>query len=354
MSDKVIKLDIIDQKILTVLNKNSRISITELSKFIKHHYPTVRNRINKLEENNVIRHYYPMLQFVGIGIRRTLGIYISVKTGTLEYENLIKKFISNPYIIQVYELDGRWNIFLLLTTNFVKEARDNMDIIKQLCGKNTQEITAMTPFTISYLTKNFFLSFDFEVPKGKLKTGYTPLAEKANNPFVHLTGPLKLDNIDFKILNYLKLDANASQEEIGKATGISQPLVNYRLRKYLKNHLITHFGIEVNPEVLGYSLCLLVLNLGGNTKAKEEIVKQLKNDKRAYHYFEYLEYWEMVITFCVKSREEMEEIKKDIIDKYSEHIKDYDVVWVKKRKKIEPYPDIGLVYPKRLSNKSML
>ena len=347
MSDKIVVLDAIDQKILAVLARNSRIATTELAEIIKHHYPTVRNRIAKLVENNVIDYFYPMIQFTGIGIRRCFGIYLSLRDiNNEEFNEIIKKFVNNPYIIKVYELE-KHNIFLMLTTNFIREARDNMDFIRQACGKNLNSLIAMTPFTIAYFKKRrFFLQTEIEVPE-TIKTGYAKLVWKANNPFVHLTKPVRLNKTDFKILNYIKMNAGASLEDIGKEAGISNVAVDYKLKKYLKNNLITHFGIEINPEVIGYTTYLLFLRMGGNTKAKEELIEYLKKEvKAAYHYYEYIEHWELVITFCVKNREEIEIIKEDIMKRFGQYIKDNEVLWVKKTYKNEPYPNIELVYPK--------
>ena len=236
----------------------------------------------------------------------------------------------------------------MLTTNFIREARDNMDFIRQTCGDNLVSLVAMTPFTISYFKKRrFFMNVDFEVPEN-IKTGYAKEVFKANNPFVHLTGPLKLDKTDFKILNYIKLNAGASLEDIGKEAGISSAGVDYKLKRYLSKHLITHFGIEINPEVIGYLSFLLFLRMGGKTKEKEELIEYLRKEvKAAYQYYEYIEHWELVITFCVKNRQEMEKIKEDITNKFGRYIKESELLWSKKRHKNEPYPNIELVYPRK-------
>ena len=97
------------------------------------------------------------------------------------------------------------------------------------------------------------------------------------------------------------MNAAATKEEIGKEIGISHVGVDYKIKKYLDKHLITHFGTEINPEAIGYMSYLLFLRMGGNTKAKEELIKYLAdNVKASYHYYEYIEHWELVITFCVK------------------------------------------------------
>ena len=158
---KIIKLDVIDQKILAVLIKNGRIAATELAEIINHHYPTVRNRLNKLVENGVIDHFYPTLQLPGIGVRRVYCAYLSIKNLNLEEQDkLIDKLIKNPYILNVLELDGKWSLFIMTGTNFLKETRDVLDFVKQQCGRNITSLIVMPPFTVCHLNRKYFLKTD--------------------------------------------------------------------------------------------------------------------------------------------------------------------------------------------------
>ncbi|MBS3165682.1 Lrp/AsnC family transcriptional regulator [Candidatus Woesearchaeota archaeon] len=329
-------MDVIDQKILTVLIKNARVSTLELAKIINHNYPTVLNKLNKLIENGVIRTFYPILQFPGIGVRRYMGIYLKLKDiSEQEQAKLIKDLAKNPFLIHVYELEGAWNIFLLLTTNYIKEARDTMDLVKQRCGESLVSFILMPTFTISPLNRKFFLEIDFEVK------------HEDKVPLVHLERHVKLDEKDIKILDCLRLNAKIPLDDLAEASGLQSSALIYRLNRYIKLNLIRYFSIDIDPEVLGYSQYLLFLNLQGNTQAKESLIKYLKeNVKQAYHYFEYIGHWEIVVTFCVKSRQEMEEIKNEIMNKFREQIKNHEILWVKKRYKFDPYPEVRLVYPK--------
>ncbi len=333
---KIVRLDVIDQKILTVLIKNSRVSSLEISKIINHNYPTVINKLNKLVDNGVIRHFYPILQFPGIGIRRYMGIYLKLKDiNEIEQIRLIKDLAKNPFIIHVYELEGVWNIFLLLTTNYIKTARDTMDFVKQRCGDNLVSFILMPTFTISPLNRKFFLDINFEV---KHEDKY---------PLVHLEREVKLDEKDIKILDFLRLNAKAPLDDIAKEVKLQSSAIIYRLNKYFKLNLIRYYSIDIDPEILGYSQYLMFINMQGNTEAKDSLIKYLKeNVKQAYHYFEYIGHWEIVVTFCVKSREEMDKIKHEIMNNFRENIKNHEVVWLKKRHKFEPYPPVSIVYKK--------
>ncbi len=347
--DKAVKIDEIDEKILSVLIKNARISDTELSKAVKQYYPTVRNRLSKLVNNGVITNFHPILQIPGIGIRRYMGIYLSLKSISKEEQiKLIKEFCKNPYLIHVYELEeGNWNIFLLLTTNYIKEARDTMDWVKQRCGKYLSSFIIMPTFTISPLNRKFFSTKKYEVPEKTIKSGYNQLIQKM--PLVHLETHADLDETDIKILNYIRLNANASLEEISEAVKTDPARVDYKIKKYIKLNLIKYFTIDIDPEILGYSQYQLFLNLQGNTQAKEELIKYLKNIPQAYHFIEYIGYWEMIITLIVKTRKEKDQVEDEIIKHFKdrEYIKDNQAIWIKKRHKFEPYPLVDLVYPKK-------
>ena len=343
---KVVTIDKIDQKILSVLLTNARISTAELAKVIKNNYPVVRNRLNRLVEKGVIRFFHPILQYPGIGIRRYYGVYLSIKSPSDEHlENLLKEFVANPYIIKVYELEGRWNVFLLVTTNYIKEARNVLNEIRQSCRGHLISFSIMATYTISYLNRQFFLSETFDVPHDSISSGYRPVIQE--NPLVHLGKPVDLDETDFKVLNFLKLNARATLEGIGEGAGLEAQLVDYRLRKYLRSKLITYFGIDVDPASLGYTEYLLCLNVEGDAEVKDKIYTHLNTVKEAYHFFEYLGYWELVITFCVKERQRVHEIRAEILKICGKSIEDYDIVLVKKRLKTDPYPDVDLVYPKK-------
>ncbi len=347
INQKTVKLDLIDKKILTVLLGNSRINLTELSKIINHNYPTVRDRVGKLIDKGVITDFHPVVQFPGIGLRRYMSIYMTIKNVDIEkMQNLIKKLCENPFITQVLELEGKWNISLFLTTNFIREAYDTICWVQEVCGNNLADLIVMPTFTISNLNRKFFLDTKYEPNWKSMKTGYYPLFKKEGE-IVHLGQPIKLTQEDFNILNYLKINGRDSLGEISEAIGIDHQTIDYKIKKYLQESLITYFTIEIDSEKIGYNKHLLFLNLGGSKEAKTKIIEDLKKIPEAYHYYEYLNYWELVITFCVKDQQHLKEIISNLQKKYSGSIKNHESMWIVKKHKNIHYPNVDLVYPKK-------
>ena len=144
----------------------------------------------------------------------------------------------------------------------------------------------------------------------------------------------------------MKLNARVPLKEIGKKLNVDLTLVDYRIKKMISEKLINYFSIEIDSSKLGYEQYLLFLNLRGSEEDKDKLVEDLKNMKEAFHYYEYLNYWEIVVTFCVKNMEEMNNVFLRLQDKYKDVIKDHEILGMLKKYKKEPYPDVERVYRK--------
>lgn len=345
-TQQIVKLDAIDKKILTVLLKNGRITNTELAQVIGNNYPTVRNRVISLVEKGVIQFFYPVVQLPGIGARRYMSAFIGIKNAAVQKkQEIINGLCKHPFLIKVFELDGRWDISVLLVTNYIKEANDALNFIQQLCGQHLTDLVVMPTYVISNLNRNFFSDLDFKVKEEEMKTGYYPLILKT--PLVSLGEALKLGETDVKLLDSLKLNANENLEDLGKIVGIDGATVDYKIKNFIMQNLIKYFTIEVDSYALGYEQYLLLLNLRGSVEGKKKLVEGLGKMRQAYHYFEYMNYWEIVITFCVHNREEVYKLFSELQAKFSDEIKDHEIVWIVKKHKVEPYPDVSKIYSKR-------
>ena len=63
----VIKLDLKDKKILTLLGKNSRISNSQIAKKEGLSKPAVEYRLKRFEKNDVVLAYYAIIDFTKLG-----------------------------------------------------------------------------------------------------------------------------------------------------------------------------------------------------------------------------------------------------------------------------------------------
>ena len=69
---------------------------------------------------------------------------------------------------------------------------------------------------------------------------------------------MRLDQIDYRILNLLQKDARMTQMEIATAVGLSQPAVAERMRKLEQQGVITGYAAQVNARLLGKGITAFI------------------------------------------------------------------------------------------------
>jgi Lrp/AsnC family leucine-responsive transcriptional regulator len=69
---------------------------------------------------------------------------------------------------------------------------------------------------------------------------------------------MNIDPLNWKILNYLQLNARESNAEIGRRVGISSPAVSERIKKMEDAGIINGYFTNVSPFECGYQLQAIV------------------------------------------------------------------------------------------------
>ena len=90
---------------------------------------------------------------------------------------------------------------------------------------------------------------------------------------------LKLDAKDKKILLELETNARQSSARIAKRVRLSEDVVNYRIKKYLKGGLITKFFIIPLFDKLGFTTYRIYLQFKATTTKKEEEIIDFVRDE---------------------------------------------------------------------------
>ena len=152
-------MDLIDKKILKELQKNSSISLSELSKKVGITNTPCWNRIRKMEENKTISAKITVLEQEKINLSVT--IFLSVSIGNHQQEWLTKFndiVIKYDQITEVYRLASSSMDYLL---KIVAPSIESYDKFQQKLI-NEFEFTHMTSnITLKEIKKNNHLPLDF-------------------------------------------------------------------------------------------------------------------------------------------------------------------------------------------------
>lgn len=136
---------------------------------------------------------------------------------------------------------------------------------------------------------------------------------------------LDIDNIDKRILFELERNARIPDVKLAKIVKKSKDAVRYRIRKLEKSGIIKGYKTWIDMTKLGYraeSIYLTLLNL---PKRKEQLIKEIINDKRTYWIGVAEGVWNIGITYFVKNNHELFEIKNHLLSKYDDLVIDMHV-----------------------------
>ena len=132
---------------------------------------------------------------------------------------------------------------------------------------------------------------------------------------------LNLDSKDRKILYQLDIDCRQTNNEIGKKVGLSKQVVDYRIKRFLKEGIISRFATVVDTYKLGFSKYKIYLSL---ENASKEIIKEMIQFLKDHEKTEWIATcsgrWDIIAGYIVKDVYEFNDAVKELDEKFSQHI----------------------------------
>lgn len=99
-----VEIDDIDRKIILSLNKNGRISYTDLAKDIGLSRVAVQGRINSLMDHGVIERFTAVINPEKIGIN--VSAFFNVEVEPKHLHDLADKLAEDPFVTSLYHMSG--------------------------------------------------------------------------------------------------------------------------------------------------------------------------------------------------------------------------------------------------------
>lgn len=117
MQENTLKLDDIDQQILSILQNDGRETASHIAEKIKLSVPAAAERIKKLQESGIIKGFRAVLdpKMLGMDISALITI---VSDSSRFYEKVVNKAIEEPEVIRCFSTTGDGShVLLVLTKN---------------------------------------------------------------------------------------------------------------------------------------------------------------------------------------------------------------------------------------------
>jgi Lrp/AsnC family leucine-responsive transcriptional regulator len=124
-------LDAIDSKILEVLQENSRVSISDLSKQVNLSLSAVSERLKKLESSNIIDKFTVILDSKALGQELSVLMNISLENPR-DTEEFLEIINNENEILECHYVTGEYDYILRITTRNTATLEALMNRIKAI------------------------------------------------------------------------------------------------------------------------------------------------------------------------------------------------------------------------------
>src|SRR5699024_2599382 len=122
-------MDEIDNELIKLLQENSSLSITELSKKINLSRPSVKERIDKMLDKGIIEHFTVIVDTKKIG--RKLVFYIELANLNISHNTFVEKMLEKEIITEIHAVTGKNNYIMKASTPDVETMNE---LLEELMG----------------------------------------------------------------------------------------------------------------------------------------------------------------------------------------------------------------------------
>ncbi|MDZ4717311.1 MAG: Lrp/AsnC family transcriptional regulator [Roseiflexaceae bacterium] len=163
----MVELDAIDLQILDLLQRDGRMSNTDLAQRVGLTAPTVLRRVKLLEERGVIRGYAAQVDPLALGLHVTAFIFVETSAGC-DLDQVARDLVEFPGIQEVQRLIGEWCFLLKVRTHSPQTLED---LISRVLRRNPSVRRTQSTIATSAAIETMRMpipqhSHDLEVPYG--------------------------------------------------------------------------------------------------------------------------------------------------------------------------------------------
>ena len=296
----------IDKKILFELDKDGRVSFSEIARVIGSTPQVVKYHVEQLQEKGIIKHFWAFTDYDKMDYSFFWGYWLKFSGLSKEKEKeMYQDFNANRNIPIIQRTDGHADVLIGIIG---KDIFEHNTILQEVTSKYGQFITQT----------------DLFVGLGFIKFPRTYLVGKQNEfqKFAvsgGTTEKIKLSETDRKIVSLLLQDGRMEFTKIAKILGVSVGLVHKHYSRLEKSGVITKTTFTIDYQKAG----LLLYRVGFkivefDQKKIDELYKFCCLHPNIINYVKGMGSWELLLDIEVENREQLREIIREM--KY--HFKD--------------------------------
>jgi DNA-binding Lrp family transcriptional regulator len=313
-NDNLYKLDLRDKKLLFELDKNSRISLSELAKKLKTSKEVVHYRLNNLINNKIILRFHTVPATYRFGLT-AYKVYMRLSDySEQDYKKMIDFLNAHKDVFWIGICKGRWDLIFGIWARNLEDFFQIQDSILHKFSKFIQE-------------KELSISREnFQYNRRWMYSNDSPIIEFN---FGEKEPKIELDAKDKAIIDELVPDSRKSIVDIAEKTKLSVDVIRYRIKAMEKETIIKGYKCLLNPSKVGFTTCKAFVFFKNITDAKKkEFIDYCKHLNSTINIITTFAPWDLEIMFETQNYEEYFKIMDGIKDKYNDIIRFYESIMI--------------------------
>lgn len=302
-----------DKKILFELDKDGRVSFSEIARVLDSTPQVVKYHVEQLQEKNIIKHFWAFTDYDKADYSFFWGYWLKFAGLSKEKEaEMYADFSANKYIPIVMRSDGYADVMLGI---IAKDIFHHNEIMQDIFNKYG-----------SFITQN-----DIFIGLGFIKFPRTYLINKQNEfqKFAFSGGTtkkIKLSETDRKIISLLLEDGRIEFTKIAKILGTSVGLVHKHYNKLEKNGVITKVACTIDYQKAGLLFYRVLFKIVQFDQQRiDDLYKFCCLHPNIINYVKGMGNWELMLDIEVESREIIRDLIREMKNQFKDVIRQVEI-----------------------------
>ncbi|NTV41149.1 MAG: AsnC family transcriptional regulator [Candidatus Moranbacteria bacterium] len=302
-----------DKKILFELDKDGRVSFSEIARVLDSTPQVVKYHVEQLQEKGIIKHFWAFTDYDKADYSFFWGYWLKFAGLSKEKEaEMYADFNSNKFIPIIMRSDGYADVMIAI---IAKDIFHHNEILQGIFSKYGQ-----------FITQN-----DIFVGLGFVKFPRTYLVDKQNEfqKFAVSGGTvekIKLSETDRKIISLLLQDGRMEFTKIAKILGVSVGLVHKHYNKLEKIGVITKIACTIDYQKAGllfYRVAFKIVQF--DQKRIDDLYEFCCLHPNIINYVKGMGNWELMLDIEVESREVIRDLIREMKNKFKDIIRQVEI-----------------------------
>ena len=313
------KMDVKDKKIIYELDIDSRQSFRSIGRKVGLSKDVVTNRIKRLQQQGIIKNFRTRINLISLGYLFIRTYYVFQFTNPQIKKEIVEYFVNSKDTTVVISLEGSYDLLVATPGNNMLKLNSLSEQALNMFGDYITKQASAIYLTCTWYALSFLLN-----EKDRGRELVKPVDELALPESWKDFKPVKIDELDFKILKILALNARIPIVDIAQKLNSTVTIIHHRIKKLTDLRIIEGYGVTFDLGKLGYRFYHINIYLKKLIK-KYQIIDYIRNNPHLCCIEKTIGHAaDLELEFYLNNVEQLYQIMDDLSTKFPDDIKNFN------------------------------